>query len=433
VSALFDTGPEMKTNTILVGDCLASLRTLPAGCVQTCVTSPPYWGLRDYGCEGQIGQEATPEEFTSRLTEVFREVRRVLRDDGTCWLNLGDSYATGGGAVGRCPGGGDQGERFLRMGHVNTQPNRMPIPGLKAKDLVGIPWRVAFALQADGWWLRQEIIWAKPNPMPESVTDRCTKAHEQIFLLTKSRDYFYDADAIKEEAAESSKKRLSQPNLEEQAGSNRVPGKTNGPMKAVFGGRNKHEGYGTRIHSGREDDGAYLEVGANKRSVWTVSTQSYKAAHFSTFPAALIKPMILAGTSERGCCPTCRAPWERITERTKVTRERPNDYTKRTGEDGTGNSCANSVAGVSVATTGWQPTCECNAGEPIPCVVLDPFGGSGTTGQVARSLGRDYILCELNPDYVALAEKRIRTPLYSDAPKAVKPLDGQRELFGETA
>jgi DNA modification methylase len=219
---------------VLIGDCIESMRGLPDQSVHTCVTSPPYFGLRDYGMPGQIGLEETPEAFVARLVEVFREVRRVLRDDGTLWLNLGDSFA-------------------------------------KDKNLLGIPWRVAFALQANGWFLRQDIIWHKPNPMPESVTDRCTKAHEYIFLLSKSARYFYDADAIKEASAESSIARLSQPTLDQQAGSTRVPGKTNGNMKAV-GGETR-----------------------NRRSVWTVTTKPFKGAHFATFPPDLIEPCILAG------------------------------------------------------------------------------------------------------------------------------------------
>lgn len=196
--------------TILQGDCLDRLRELPDESVHCCVTSPPYWGLRDYGCAGQIGLEKTPQEYVAKMVEVFSEVRRVLRDDGTCWVNLGDCYATGAGRVGACPGGGERGAKWAGyrgdrdkdpkatgIGPM-TQPNRMPLPGLKPKDLVGIPWRVAFALQADGWYLRSDIIWHKPSPMPESVTDRPTKSHEYIFMLSKSERYAYDAEAIKE-------------------------------------------------------------------------------------------------------------------------------------------------------------------------------------------------------------------------------------------
>ena len=230
---------------ILTGDCRDRLGLLGDGSVSCVVTSPPYWGLRDYGHDGQMGLEETPDAYVAGMVEVFREVRRVLRDDGTLWLNLGDSYV--------------------------SSPR-----GNKPKDLIGIPWRVAFALQADGWWLRQDIIWSKPNPMPESVTDRCTKAHEYLFLLSKSARYHFDADAIKEPMTASSATRLSQPGLAEQKGSDRVPGKTNGAMKAVGGD--------TR----------------NKRSVWTVATQPFSEAHFATFPPALIEPCILAGCPKGG-------------------------------------------------------------------------------------------------------------------------------------
>ena len=222
--------------------------------------------------DSQLGLEATPEEYVSNLAEVFREVRRVLRNDGTLWLNLGDSYATGGGAVGRCPGGGEQGERFLRQGHINTQPNRMPIPGLKPKDLVGIPWRVAFALQADGWWLRSDIIWNKPNPMPESVTDRPTKAHEYIFLLTKSARYYYDAEAIAEVSVYDGAQR-SQPRGDFSGKGAAKPGLE--PFRSVGPTR-------------------------NKRTVWTVTTKPYAEAHFATFPTKLIEPCVLAGCPEGG-------------------------------------------------------------------------------------------------------------------------------------
>ena len=255
---------------VLIGDCIEAMRGLPDQSVHTCVTSPPYFGLRDYGMPGQIGLEDTPEAFVARSVEVFREVRRVLRDDGTLWLNLGDSYCS----TVKWGGGGNVGKNTVAAdGHVPSwavRAKRQNFPGIKPKDLIGIPWRVAFALQADGWFLRQDIIWHKPNPMPESVTDRCTKAHEYIFLLSKSARYYFDADAIKEASAESSIARLAQ-NVEAQAGSSRVPGKTNGTMKAV-GGETR-----------------------NRRSVWTVTTKPFKGAHFATFPPDLIEPCILAG------------------------------------------------------------------------------------------------------------------------------------------
>ena len=329
--------------TILTGDCREVLKTLPDASVNCCVTSPPYFGLRDYGHAGQIGLESTPDAYVAQLVAVFREVKRVLRDNGTLWLNLGDSY------------GGYFGDKYAhkpfgqdRTADASTPPNKISM-GHMQKNLLGIPWRVAFALQADGWNLRQDIIWHKPNPMPESVTDRCTKAHEYIFLLSKSLRYYYDAEAIAEPVALSSIERLSQPNLANQAGSDRVPGKTNGTMKAVGrGGRNAFRGQGhfrdgdtgPANREGRDmrDVGAGAET-RNKRSVWTVTTKPYREAHFATFPPDLIQPCILAGCPQGG-------------------------------------------------------------------TVLDPFGGSGTTGEVAEANGRNSVLIELNPQYVELAKRR---------------------------
>jgi DNA modification methylase len=343
----------VTTQRMIPGDCIAGLRTLPDASVHCCVTSPPYWGLRDYGHDGQIGLEDTPEAYVARMVEVFREVRRVLRDDGTLWLNLGDSYAAARGGTsmpaetlaGGVSGRGDiVAKRGRESGYT---PHRDPAAhGLKHKDLVGIPWRVAFALQADGWWLRQDIIWHKPNPMPESVRDRCTKAHEYVFLLTKSERYFYNAEAVSEPVAVSSTARLSQPTLPIQAGSDRVPGKTNGPMKAVgprFGGNKfgdsddpKHATKSGNVHQIPDANGR-----RNRRSVWTVTTKPYSGAHFAVMPAALVEPCILAGCPEGG-------------------------------------------------------------------TVLDPFAGSGTTLAVAAELGRNGIGCELNSEYIVLAERRIR-------------------------
>ena len=261
---------------LLLGDCAETLRALPEKSIHTCVTSPPYFGLRDYGAEGQIGLEETPDAYVQRLVEVFREVRRVLRDDGTLWLNLGDSYARTGGTDRRVSDTAKVGSTRNTLTQMSDRTGKAPV-GLKDKDLIGIPWRVAFALQADGWYLRQDIIWVKPNPMPESVRDRCTKAHEYVFLLSKGPRYYFDSEAIKEPVAESSVARLSQPTLAQQVGSTRVPGKTNGNMKAVGNGETR-----------------------NRRSVWTVTTKPFKGAHFATFPPDLIEPCILAGSPSGG-------------------------------------------------------------------------------------------------------------------------------------
>jgi DNA modification methylase len=385
------------TVEIRIGDCRDLLRAMPDASAQCVVTSPPYFGLRDYGVGGQIGLEATPDAFVAQMVDVFREVRRVLKDDGVLFLNLGDSYATGGGKVGNCPGGGVQGEAWKERG-VMTPANRMPLPGLKPKDLIGVPWRVAFALQADGWWLRQDIVWSKPNPMPESVRDRCTKAHEYIFLMTKSERYYYDSKAIAEPVTESTVTRLSQPTLDKQAGSARVPGKTNGNMKAVGSRRpqrvraeeiarekgltDEHiaairaagvsdvgKAQVTQTGFGKNTDAvirlaaeAKLVLGGyyrefltdddgtrNRRSVWSIATAPFSEAHFATFPPELPEICIKAGS-------------------------KPGD------------------------------------------TILDPFGGAGTTGLVADRLGRNAILCELNPEYAAIARRRIigDAPLFAE-------------------
>jgi DNA modification methylase len=304
--------------------------------------------LLPYFVRAEIGLEPTPDEFVAAMVGVFREVRRVLRDDGTLWLNLGDSYNNSD----KWGGGGNVGKNTVAEdGTVpswQVRAKRPKMEGLKPKDLIGIPWRVAFALQADGWYLRQDIIWSKPNPMPESVQDRCTKAHEYIFMLSKSPRYYYDIEAIKEPMSLSSVERLGQ-DVESQSGSARVPGKTNGNMKAV-GKIDKQRGHGRR-HAGFNDRWDAMEKDEqcsgmrNKRSVWTVATQPFSEAHFATFPPSLIEPCILAGTPAGG-------------------------------------------------------------------VVLDPFGGAGTTGLVADRLQRDAILIELNPEYATMAERRI----FNDAP-----------------
>jgi DNA modification methylase len=361
VPEVYQRGGDGVTYSILLGDVLDQLATLPDESIQCVITSPPYYGLRDYGTatwEGgspdcdhqgkpmatkasinkncgtgedvknaasreffkdicgkcgakridkQIGLEATPQEYLAKMTLVFREIRRVLRKDGTAWVNMGDSYSSGSTPQGK---NGQMADRSVSSARISRPPIGQP------KQLMGMPWRLALALQDDGWILRQDIIWAKPNPMPESVTDRCTKSHEYIFLLSKSLKYYCSEDGMKEPAAPSSKVRLSQ-NIKGQEGSHRVPGKTNGTMKAVGDGENR-----------------------NRRSVWTVPTCPYEGAHYATFPPELIRPMVLAG------CPA----------------------------SGT---------------------------------ILDPFGGSGTTAQVALEEGRNCILIELNPVDVDLIKKRL--------------------------
>lgn len=370
--------------TVLIGDNRETMKQIPDGSVQTVVTSPPYFGLRDYGHDGQIGLESTPEEYVAALVAVFRKVRRVLRDDGTVWLNLGDSYAGGGGYCPTAPSNitSRAGQRG-RQGAL-IQGGIKPQGIIKPKDLIGIPWRVAFALQADGWYLRQDIIWHKPNPMPESVTDRCTKAHEYLFLLSKSARYFYDAEAVKEEATD--------PEYRER-GKIR-PTSDGGKGFEIRGGLHNQEGGRTT---------------RNRRSVWTVSTRPYSGAHFAVFPPDLIRPAILAGTSERGQCPHCGAPWVRVSNTTdeldssaKGSRFDRGKTLARDGGDRT------QPGGRFVkAFIGWQPSCTCPEHEPVAQTVLDPFGGSGTTAGVALEHGRRAILCELSPAYAKLIPDRI--------------------------
>jgi DNA modification methylase len=380
---------------ILEGDCREVLRTLPAESAQACITSPPYWGLRDYGHAGQLGLEQTPEEYVSRMMEVFRDVRRVLRPDGTLWLNLGDSYAAttkgSDGLNGTIGNGAGQGTNAGSL----YAPRRLDLTGgLKPKDLVGIPWRVAFALQADGWWLRSDIVWAKPNPMPESVTDRPTKAHEYLFLLAKSERYFYDADAVKEAANTAGLRNLGF-----------------GPERAIAMGRLPSVNEAT---GGRD---AIRPSFRNRRSVWTISTKPFSGAHFAVMPWDLVEPCILAGTSERGGCAKCGAPWEREVERVGGP---PRGDHRKNGHDMDCKTAhpTGTVAGSALSeiyrkhgyavrtTTGWKPSCSCGAG-PVPQLVLDPFAGSGTVGMVARRHGREFIGIELNPVYAAMARERI--------------------------
>jgi len=384
---------------IIEGDCIEAMRDLPDESVQTCITSPPYWGLRDYGVEGQLGLESTPEQYVANMVAVFREVRRLLRDDGTLWLNLGDSYASSppgnvrgvGETSGLAGAGSEKYRQTLMSGHA-TKRNTV-VAGLKPKDLVGIPWMVALALRADGWYLRADVIWAKPNPMPESVTDRPTKAHEYIFLLSKSPRYFYDADAIREEGdpkQTAHNVRYARPYDNEARIKGGQPGNVNN----------------VGIHS-RPGPG-----GRNKRSVWTVASQPFPGAHFATFPPALIEPCILAGTPPK-CCGECGAPWQRVVERkpmvVRPTEKRANwqaeDVHARTQVGGT------MVEPPSSRTVGWEASCE-HDDDSGCAVVLDPFTGSGTTGMVALRHNRDFVGIELNSEYAEMARNRIR----DDAP-----------------
>jgi DNA modification methylase len=357
---LFRTGPGFcfckesvmpTTQQIIPGDCIEGMRTLPDASVHCCVTSPPYWGLRDYKHDGQIGLESTPEAYVARMVEVFREVRQVLRDDGTLWLNLGDSYAAttkGSGGAGKSTLGPNRDLQNIQFQKMQTRT--FSLGALKPKDLVGIPWRVAFALQADGWWLRQDIIWHKPNPMPESVTDRCTKAHEYVFLLTKSERYFYDAEAVSEASVSAPQRRLTS-TADQPKGAGRCNAGVQNPT--CQGG---------------------TSTSRNRRSVWTVTTKPYSGAHFAVMPADLVEPCIKAGCPEQ-CCPACGKGWERVVEKGKpVSASSENRFATNKKQDeaycrndgGTlgnmnGRIWAEHKAANPDKFLGWQPACECAA------------------------------------------------------------------------
>lgn len=471
---------------LLSGHVIDVLRTLPAESVHTICTSPPYWGLRDYktepviwggdpGCEhewgpevilsgpaqiqgktsqragssnimeqqargrsrgstcsrcgawrGSLGGESLhdclswargedpcPVCYVCHLRAVWRELWRVLRKDGTCWLVIGDSQASGGrtsydsdakslarGGVFR-PGCGRANGLVDERGQRNRD-GAPTAPGLKPKDMAGIPWRVALALQHDGWYLRRDIVWAKPNPMPESVTDRCTRSHELVLHFSRGERYYYDRDGIAEESLRAGKR----------PGGNR------------------------KVDASRRDSGRDMSIPValtrNLRDVWTIATVPYKGAHFAVFPPRLVEPCIKAGTSEAGCCPRCGAPWTRITER--ETRNLSNAARAGTEIEGKGHPTSQvredhdirNGPTPLVRSLGWRQACQCPAQDPIPCTVLDPFCGSGTAGAVALALGRSFVGIELNPDYLALARRRIaesvqRSHKEKPCPSATKP------------
>jgi DNA modification methylase len=360
--------------------------------VQCCITSPPYWKLRDYGVEGQIGLEPTPELYITHLVTAFREVWRVLRDDGILWLNLGDKYSCEGKN-----GGQSCGKNLHSVaGGYQTVRNNTPKTGIPAKNLYGIPWRVALALQADGWWLRSDIIWNKPNCMTESVTDRPTKAHEYVFLLSKSSHYFYDADAIREPLKKSSIKR----------GKYGWNGRTSNDKKVSVQSGSSFK----RIkESGAKLAELYNPMGRNKRSVWTIPTQSYSGAHFATFPTKLVEPMILAGTSARGECPVCGLAWRRVVKHKRDDREFGREQDLRQSSAGshrTINGTVPSFKSPESITTSWTPQCNHDA-DPVPQLVLDPFAGTATVGEVAIKHRRRFVGLELKGKYIELAQERI--------------------------
>lgn len=373
-------------NTIIQGDALAVLRGLPSEIAQCCITSPPYWRLRDYNAPGQIGLEDSPEAYIARLVEVFAEVRRVLRPDGVCWVNMGDSYAS-------APGWGRGGGSTLegRKQNALTGPEGS-MRGLRPKNLLMLPARLALALQADGWILRSDCIWSKTNAMPEPVRDRPAKSHEYVFLLAKREHYYYDIEATRQPLKEKTRSTWGC-RVTTRGGDESGKVKSNNWARTVKERR-------PRVNA----DGSI--AGAAMRSVISCAGARYRGAHFATFPPKLIEPLILAGSSPRSC-EKCGAPWARIVARRSLeVRPGPKagSYGSRTtdGLNGTVLSPARSE------TTGWQPTCVCENEGTARCLVLDPFMGSGTTALVARSLGRDSLGIELNAEYVRLAEQRLQ-------------------------
>ena len=451
---------------ILIGGALERLRELPAESVHCAVTSPPYWGLRSYegdtwdggdaSCDHMrlarsqrtstltggaapnasnrmegwpdrvcgkcgarrtgvmIGLEPTFDKHLERLVAVFREVRRVLRSDGTLWLNYGDAYAGSWGAQSRLnPVTGISARQVeARLGaRANKTGSLSRVPaGLKPKDLMMMPARVALALQADGWWLRSEVVWHKPNPMPESCTDRPTSAHEKLYLLAKRATYFYDAEAVR---------------IPPQG---RLAGIIPGRPTATRKGTDAHDNRETFIRTRTSEEQAAL--GSNLRNVWTIATESFPDAHFATFPTALVEPCIRAGTSERGVCAACGAPWVREVENPKVPDAMRNrggkmDYHSR--ELGAGQKMQNWRNENPPRTTGWRPSCECirehEHAQRVPATVLDPFGGAGTVGVVAQRLGRDAILIEISPTYAAMARQRIDDDLRESPRWRIQPDD----------
>jgi DNA modification methylase len=391
---------------LIQGDALETLKQIEDESVHCIITSPPYWGLRDYGVEGQLGLESTPEEYVNNLVVVFREARRVLRRDGTLWLNVGDSYASNRAkstksATATC------GNTKL---DVCAKTNKV-VDGLKPKDLCMIPAEVAIALRKDGWYLRSDIIWHKTNPMPESVKDRPTTAHEYVFLMSKNERYFYDNEAIREPLADSTITR-GKVDFGGKKGRNYTPKK--GDPNYRGGSEQWGRTYDYTISSRR---------GRNKRSVWTVSTRPFPGAHFAVFPPELITPMILAGTSQYGCCSECGAPYERVVELGEPLREwqaacgadssggyygtATKNYASARAQDPSATK-ARILAGMRERiTTDWKATCNCQAWV-VPCTVLDPFAGSGTTLITAHELGRKSIGIELNPEYCDMIKRRMK-------------------------
>jgi len=439
----------IERNKIHNGNALEILKTFPDESISMCVTSPPYYNLRTYHADGQIGIEKTPEEYTERLVEVFREVKRVLRNDGVFWLNLGDSYASGKGTCFN-PGGNersfhksvkDGGNMPLDRGNKST----LKKSGLKPKDLIEIPSQVALALRSDGWWLRSRIPWLKRNSMPSSVSDRPSCAVEYVFMLTKSPQYYYDTYAVRTAPKASSLARINQTTFSEQKGGDKDYKKT---VRQDMSARTTVENFAANPGRNRRDSDSFFESWQGLYEVddeplgLIVNPKGNKYVHFATFPSKLIEPLIKSSTSEFGYCPGCGAPYKRI-----IKKGEPDEAWKaECGADANGEYAGKSekwlkqdelgkntytgfnarwrktqqnasdvkrriLAGMCGSTTvGWEQTCTCKLKpnqKPVRGIVLDPFMGSGTTALVATQFGHDYIGIDLNPDYVKIAEKRV--------------------------
>lgn len=394
-------------NRFMLGDVRAQLELLPAESVHCVVTSPPYWSMRDYGAAGQLGLEDTLEEYIEAQVEVFRAVWRVLRRDGVVWLNVGDAYIGGRrggiGASSTLEGSAiaqnesrkalDARQSFRRDRIDAGDVHHKASPGLKPKDLAGIPWTLALALRADGWWLRSDVIWRKPNAAPESIIDRPTKEHEYVFLLTKAARYFYDREAIREPFKDSTKARIRQKTFALQTG---------GPKDYRFGVNPARSSRRTLENVARQ-----VVQKRNKRSVWTIPTEASKRKHYATFPRALVRQCLLAGTSEVGACMACGAPWVRcvaVEDPAGALGKGYHDHTDDLKRGQRGIPYAKSAP--TRRTTGWRPSCEHEA-PAGRCVVLDPYMGSGTTAVVANELGHDFVGIDINAEYIAIAERRL--------------------------
>ncbi len=394
----------MKYDRIITGDCLKVLPTLPAKSFQMCVCSPPYWGMRDYGAEGQLGSEQQldclgwttgnqcGECFVCHMVRVFQGVHRALRDDGILFINIGDSYGSG-----RCGGGAvlsngrtddrklsknDESKQLEARRYLKTRNLRS---GLKPKDRNGQPHRVAFALQADGWYWRDEIVWYKPSVLPSSQTDRCTCAHEFVFMFTKKPSYYYDWKAIEEVSDHAPKVSDTFRRTTKEGGLPHGVGKQHRMNRPgdIYGGTRR------------------------KRSIWTIPSKPLKEKHFAAFPPRLAETCIKAGTSLKGCCRRCGAPWRRLLEKTRTV-TRPGQDTKVCGQsrDTTGHRDPERHVTTS-RTVGWEPSCLCGETHTVSCKVLDPFMGAGTTACAAKRLHRNWLGVEINSDFVSMANRRI--------------------------